>query len=672
MAEVDFAEGRDLDRELKPDDGVKRYVEMFEQSEHTTYDARTLAERDRDYYDGKQLTQAEQDTLGDRGQPVVIYNRIQRKVDYMTGLEKQQRKDPKAFPRNPDDEAASNAATDGIRYVCDDQNWDMVRSRAWKHLQIEGTAAILVDVHEVKQRGREPVLDPRLTAIAWDRFFYDPQAACHYFSDARYMGIVTWYDLSDARRKWPDSEDALAAAMASDLSSDTYDDKPKNNLWANFKDRRIRVVEMYHREAGVWHRCVFTKGGFLEPSEPSAYLDENGDPENPIKAASLYVDRDNNRYGSVRVAISPQDEINKRRSKALWRSTMRQVVISPNAALDAAKVRTELAKPDGIIIAEPDDLEILPGGDLLSAEIALLQEAKNEIDLLGANAALQGKNENDMSGRAILAQQQGGVTEVADQFDTLRELTLSVYRAIWNRVRQVWTGERWVRVTDDDRKLKFVGINQQVTVRQIAEEVAQGKPEGLEAAAKVVGPEVMHAYMQGDQQAQMLLGLFVQQHGDQVVEVRNAVNELDIDLVLDEGMDTPTIQAEQFDAMVKMLPAFGPFAQDPRVLMMIVQASQLRDKDKLIAYLEEAMQGPSPEQQAQQQLQMAAAQAEVEKTQSETVKNLAQAQNAGGQPPPPPDPVEHMFRAAAIETSQYQAVTDRLQALQPDTPRQAA
>ena len=66
------------------------------------------------------------------------------------------------------------------------------------------------------------------------------------------------------------------------------------------------------------------------------------------------------------------------------------------------------------------------------------------------------------------------------------------------------------------------------------------------------------------------------------METRNAVNELDVDIVIDEGMDTPSIQAEQFDTLVKMLPALGPLAQSPETLKMMVQASQLRDKDKLL------------------------------------------------------------------------------------------
>lgn len=634
---------------------VTALVRMFEDAERATDDARKLSERDRDYYDGKQWTDDEIATLESRKQPVVTYNRIQRKIDFLSGLEKQQRKDPKAFPRTPKDQDAADAATDAIRFVCDAEKWDQVRSDAWDNLLIEGTCAVLVGVKKTK-RG----YDPSLTHIPWDRFFADPASMRPDWSDARYMGVVTWYDADIAETKgWP--ADVVEATIARDSSENTYGDKPKDT-WADYDRRRFRAIELYHRKRGVWTRCVFTRGGYLEPETPSPYLDEDGEPENPIKAASLYVDRNNDRYGAVRVLISPQDEVNKRRSKGLHLITMRQFRISQSAGVDKETVRKELAKPDGGITADDGDFELLNTNDMAAANFQLLQEAKNEIDLLGANAALAGKNENDMSGRAILAQQNGGMVEVARMFDRLRSLSIEVYRAIWNRVRQVWTDERWIRVTDDPQDLRFVGLNQQVTVRQIAEEVAKGDQQGIQSAIKVVGPELMQAFLQGDQQARMVLGMFVQQNGDQVVETRNAVNELDVDIVIDEGMDTPSVQAEQFETLAKMLPGMFPQGAPPEVIKMLVQSSSLRDKDKLAEIMDQA-NAPNPLAEQQQQLQMAGAQAAVEKTQSETAKNLAQAQNAGGQPT---DPAEHMLRAAEIETDQFNAVTDRMQAMQPE------
>jgi len=655
---------------------VMPLVRMFEEAEQTTADARKLAERDRDYFDGKQLSSDEKKELKKRGQPPVIYNRIQRKIDYLSGLEKQQRKDPKAFPRTPKDEDAADAATDAIRYVCDDEAWDNKRSAAWDDLLIEGTCAIMVG-HKNGKMGP----DPALFQIPWDRYFYDPHASKADLADKRYDGVVTWYDFEDAAARWPDKRDILEGTMGSTTASDTYDDKPKFDLWGDAKRRRVRVVELYYLKGGTWLRCVFTRLGHLEDPAPSPYLDEDKQPENPIKAMSLYVDRDNNRYGAVRVMISPQDEINKRRSKGLHLITMRQARVGLSSAEDKEKIRKELAKPDGIISGDKDDFEILPTNDMASGNFEMLQEAKNEIDLLGANAALAGKNENELSGRAILAQQQGGMVEVARMFDRLRSLSIAVYRSIWNRIRQMWTDEKWIRITDDENNLRFVGLNQKVTVKQLAQEVSEGDQEALKKAAQLVGPQVLQAALtqpqEGDQQAmamqqqaQQVIGMFVQQNGDQVVEVRNAINELDVDIVIDEGMDTPSVQAEQFETLAKMMPAAPPQIQ-PILWEALFEASSFRNKDKLI---EKMNQGPPSEQVQQQQeateIQKAGAIADIEKTKSETAKNIATAQTAGApEQPQGTDPIEAARVALEGEQNQidgFRAETERMQALQPD------
>jgi hypothetical protein len=650
---------------------VMPLVRMFEEAEQSTSSARKLSEQDRDYYDGKQLSEDEKKALKKRGQPPVVYNRIQRKIDYLSGLEKQQRKDPKAFPRTPKDEGAADAATDAIRYVCDDEDWDGKRSQAWDDLLIPGTCAIMVG-HKNGKMGP----DPALFQIPWDRFFYDPHSARADFSDARYMGIVTWYDLEDAASRW-DKRDILESTMASEVDSDTYDDKPKLHMWGDAKRRRVRVVELYYLKGGKWTRCVFTKAGHLEEPALSPYLDEDQQPENPIKAMSLYVDRDNNRYGAVRVMISPQDEINKRRSKGLHLITMRQARVGLSAVEDKEKIRRELAKPDGIISGDKDDFEILPTADMARGNFEMLQEAKNEIDLLGANAALAGKNENDLSGRAILAQQQGGMVEVARMFDRLRALSISVYRSIWNRIRQMWKNEKWIRITDDENNLRFVGLNQQVTVAMLAQEVTEGDQDAMQKAAKLVGPQVLQAAMSGDQQAQTVVGMFVQQNGQQIVEIRNAVNELDVDIVIDEGMDTPSVQAEQFDTIVKMIPALGPVAQSPQFVKVMIEASQLRNKDKLVQMLEE---GPTPEQQQmqqqQQQLAEAGAVAQIKETESKTVLNEAKAQQAAAPAEPqsvdPIDAARLHLDGAQTQIDGYRAETERMEALKPEPPQQKA
>ena len=578
-----------------------KFCRQFEEAEQQTQPAREKAERDRDYYDEKQWTAEEETALKNRKQPVITYNRIKRKVNAMMGMEKQTRKDPKAFPRNPADEQAAQAATDVIRYACEDNRWDDKRSECAKELAIEGTCAIMVGVKQAKDG-----IDPDIRRIAWDRHYYDPHSSEFDFADAEYQGVVIWMDLDKAKAKWPQFEDILVETWTQSQSSETYDDKPKHMLWADYKRRRVRICEHYYKDAEGWKFCLFTKGGFIVEPQPSPYMGDDDQPECPIKAVSLYIDRDNNRYGEVRTMIGAQDEVNKRRSKALHLINSRQVRVSRSTGMDAQAARKELSLPDGVFVGEQGEVEIFPTNDMAAANLQMLQEAKAEIDLQGPNAALGGKNERDMSGRAILAQQQGGMTELATYLDRIRCLSLAVYRSTWARIRQHWTGQRWVRVTDNEQNLRFVGVNKPITALQAAAEQMGVTKENLPQMQQ----ENPEAILQLQAMAQSPMAA-------QVVGVENAVAELDVDILVDEGIDTPTIAAEEFESLLKLV-GTGMVQIPPDVL---IEASSIRNKDKL---LEMMKQGPSPEQQQGQQVQMAEMVAKVEKLQSETAENYAQ------------------------------------------------
>lgn len=584
---------------------LSTFIQQFEEAEEITRDSRKLSERDRDYFDEKQLTEAEKEALAKRGQPAVVYNRVKRKVNSMMGLEKQTRKDPKAFPRNPDDDAAAHAATDVLRFVCEDSRWDDKRSQASRELAVEGTCAIMVGVKQTKSG-----IDPDIRRISWDRFYHDPHSSEFDFADAAFMGVVIWMDLDKAISRFPDAAEILESTWARAKDSETYDDKPKDKMWADHKRKRVRICEHYYDSPDGWMFCMFTEGGFVIEPQQSPYLGEDKIPECPIKAVSLYVDRENNRYGEVRTMIGAQDEINKRRSKALHLISQRQIRVSPSVAADPRQIRKELSRPDGVFIGEAGDVEILQTNDMAMGNMNLLQDAKNEIDLQGPNAALGGKNEADMSGRAIIAQQQGGMTELATYLDCIRVLSLAVYRSAWFRIQQFWDGERWVRVTDNEQNMRFVGVNQPITA--------------LQAMAQQMGitKDNMQQAMQEQPEAVQQLQMFASDpRSQQVVAVENNVTELDVDINIDEGFDTPTIAAEEFQNMLRL--AGTGMVQIPADVL--IEASSLRNKERLLDMLKE---GPSPEQQQMQELAMAGQMAQVEKTQSEAVKNQVTAQVA--------------------------------------------
>ena len=111
-------------------------VRKFDASQDASQDARNESERARDYYDGRQLSEDQIKALKKRKQPIVIENLIRPKVDYLCGLERQTRTDPKAYPRTMMHEDDANAVTDALRYVTEDQDFPIKRSSVFQNMQI--------------------------------------------------------------------------------------------------------------------------------------------------------------------------------------------------------------------------------------------------------------------------------------------------------------------------------------------------------------------------------------------------------------------------------------------------------------------------------------------------------------------------------------------------------
>ena len=584
------------------DETLTSLVAKFEAAEEASQDARNEAESARDYYDGRQLTSDQIAALKKRKQPIVIENLIQPKVDYLCGLERQTRTDPKAYPRTAQHDDDANAATDALRYVADDQNLDIKRSNVFNQMLVEGYGGVEVCVERVRDG-----IDPAVKVLDWDRLFFDPHSCRPDFSDADYLGFVTWMGLAQAKRKWPDSADALDATFNNGTTSHgTYDDKPKATSWADKGERRVRIVTIYDQSSGEWQRGVYTLSGQLEPLAPSPYLDDQGNPECALILQSAYVDRDDDRYGPVRNWKTLQDEVNKRRSKFLHLSNSRPVRVDRASGLSADEARKEFNRPDGVLIAGAGEVEDLSNGNMAAGHFNLLAEAKQAIQLTGPNATMQGKSGQDQSGRAILALQQGGMTEMAPLLDNLRHFNIRVYRSIWNRIRQYWTAERWVRVTDDEKNVRFVGLNTtqgNLAAVKLRDALKSGKIDQATAA----------------QYAQQLMA------DPAMGQPANAVAEMDVDIQIDEVQDAPTLQIEQFEQLAKLAP-MAPPQYLPTMFELMVEASNLRNKDKLREIMDQAKQGQQdPAMQAQQQMQIEGAQAEIEKTQSETMKNVASA-----------------------------------------------
>jgi hypothetical protein len=141
-------------------------------------------------------------------------------------------------------------------------------------------------------------------------------------------------------------------------------------------------------------------------------------------------------------------------------------------------------------------------------------------------------------------------------------LELRVYRQMWARIKQFWTEQKTIRVTDDIGAAKFMQVNE---------------PQVQEVQGIVMGPD-----------GQPQIGM------QQVVTgVKNRPAEMDMDIIIDTTADTANVQQEQYTELVKLAQVYGP-QEVP--FDDILEASNLPQKRKIIEKRKSRQ-----EEQAQQQ-----------------------------------------------------------------------
>jgi hypothetical protein len=578
------------------DDELDKLILWVNESDDITEDTRILAEKSRNYYDSIQWTDAEIEKLKKQKQAPTVINRIKPKVDMLMGMERANRTTVKAMPRTPHETQGAQAATEAVRFVLQDNNYNRVRSDVWENLCIEGTGGVEINVKETK----DPKNPFKITIkhIMWDRIIYDPHSRRKNFSDARYLGQVIWMDYDEALALYPNGRDVLESMQS---GSQTYDDKPR---WMDNTRRRVKIVELdYKKDSGVWCYACFTRGGFLKAPKETPFKNEEGDTETRFEFASLFVDRNGGRYGAEKQLLDVQDEINKRRSKALHLMSVRQVRWERGAVEDINKARDELAKPDGVLETTPGmEFEILKTGDMAQAQFNLLTEAKLEIDSVGANAATMGKDKTIQSGVALRQREMTGQTELAPMFDVLKDLDIRIYRKVWNRVKQYWKSEMWLRVTDDENNLKFVGLNKPMTRGEQMMEQAQQQglpPEQLQMLAQQIAQNPLSR---------------------EKVSTKNDIVNLDVDLIMDDAPDTVTQEVEDFQAMAEMVKSGFPIPPEA-----VIMASPLSNKDQILKMMKEQPQIPP---QVQDQIKKMQEQFQQLQQENQQLKSNAQVEAA--------------------------------------------
>lgn len=588
---------------------VEQLQKMFDESRDLTDRARTEQQLDQDYYDGPaQLKSEVRDILKARGQPPIFDNRIAPGIDGILGVLEGAKVDPRGFPRNPDDQGAADVCTKTLRYSAERANWQSIRMDCAEDYLKQGITAAIVEW------GGEY---PTIQQIRWETFFYDAKSRKADFSDAKYLGIAKWMYADEVKThpEWAERAKLLGdicTVREQSAFDETWEDRPTDAYrWVDKRRNRVLVVEIYYSTPRGWLRCVFCAAGWLEYGFSPYKNPKTGEPRCPIEAQSFKVDRENNRYGPIRNMRPMQDEVNARRSRGLHLLNSRKVQnVELNApTVDPDTVRGEAARADGVL---PYGWQEIPATDMASGNLQMLTEAKDSLSRMVPVAVSQDLREGTASsGRARQVAQQAGLTQFGRGFGRFNDFEERVYRQLWVCCQQFMTDEQYIRITDNPRAPEFLKINEPVM-------------------GMVMQPQPVTDPMTGEPVVDPMTGQPAVQQVPSIgmVDVKNRIAEMDMDIIIAATPDTVALEQEVFDSLMGLVQSgVDPFSPQFELLL---QLAPLPDKtgvmEKIEALKSKLEEQQAQQAQAQQQMQEQAMQIEMQKQGTEIAKNMAAAE----------------------------------------------
>lgn len=475
-----LSESRDRERVIQSDNRIERAI-------------------DEDFEDNDQWRADHKTEIEGRGQAALVYNEIKPTVEWMLGTEKRARSDWKIVPRCEDDVKPAQRKTKLFKYVSDINSAEFQRSLAFADAVRSGDGWIKIGV----KRDDIGALQIEYTHCNWREFRLDSRSRKFDGSDARYLHRDRYVDVDDLVALHPKHEDAIRASAKSGLGlMDGMDgvleaEFDNQSSFLHSTDRQtVLLCETWYREPqkikvirgeGELNGKEYVASPAMDADLAAGNYDVVATLRNKVFCA-LWIEgkilysgpspyrhglfpyvrvlayrkkRNGQAYGVIRALRDPQEDLNKRMSKAQFALSVRRVMMEKNAVDDKDELAEEVSRPDGIIEYNVGKkIEIIENGaiaqghlDLAQRDIAYIRQSS------GVLSESRGLESNATSKVAIDARAEHGSVVTTTLFDNLRQATLIGGRIVLSLIEQFMTEKMVFRITGERNKDEFVTIN---------------------------------------------------------------------------------------------------------------------------------------------------------------------------------------------------------------------
>ena len=479
--------------ELKILEKAKAY---YQESKNSTIYQNWLnqAKQAWNFYDGEQWSESEKLALEKSAQAPIVINKIATKIDAVSGNEISSRTRVAYRSRSgaKNEEQTARALTDLALYVAQKNDQSIELSNMFKAGLITGVGWLDVGV---KSNGSIPYIfnncENELNII------YDIRSRNLDYSDARFVAREKWLDIPTLQALFKDKANTVIKQLQTQTYSQNFgigfnEELTSAEEYLNTQEQRAKVVEVQFKQTEKLYTVTNKLGqSFSTFDKTLAYKEKDNEVTESFNYRTYLVyftestvlsykalDYDFNDftlvpyffkrkringepYGLVKSAIDPQREYNKRRSKALHLLNTVQVVADVDAVEDPNILAREAARPDGIILKRPGkDLKILRNAELANSQVAIMNQATADIqETTGVFDDRLGKKTDAVSGIAIQQRQIASTNNQMFAFDNLRKVKKQLGRMILSLIRQYFTSEMIINITDDINVPKLVTLN---------------------------------------------------------------------------------------------------------------------------------------------------------------------------------------------------------------------
>jgi hypothetical protein len=411
-----------------------------------------------DYKENRQWTKAELQDLAARGQPPTVNNQVKVTIDRIVGQFVQVKTKTVFKPRNGEhDQPGADGMTDVYNYIRQSSGLEYEERDAVEDGATGGFGCLEVAIEGdeviVKAEDCFAVLpDPRFRRYDWNE-------------DARYIIRYKWVDEAYLKELYPKKKAAIGNLFTDGGVVELANvDALRGETYLDYKRNRVRLIECQYkkREDGDEHLCigVFTKGILFEHGKSK---------RKRFSFVPYMADRKKNGapYSRIWTALSMQDAINKRESKALALLTLNQATYEEGAIGNMTKeeLSVQMAKPDGIIPLEEGYFErfkLDKNLELAQSQNLMHQQAKADFrSITGINPDALGEKSEMRSGIGVQRKVAMTGLVIAPMFDNFKRTREALAKTIHDAVAVAYTPGKVMTITDNAESVRSVTLDNQ-------------------------------------------------------------------------------------------------------------------------------------------------------------------------------------------------------------------